>query len=218
MAGTTGANVAAALAGAIQAPVVNVTAGDQKVDPKAAKCAVCGEPTAGWAGFSQANKTFAEVTALIAEAKAKGLDVLYWQARSLDHLGRAAAAADIYRRITGEAATSYYAMWAERRLERPAPGMPLRVVAPVDEVAVPPQPDFHFERAIELKAAGLPSMARAELAAYEQDHQDDVAGFDARLRGGAARIFHQQSAMHARFLLLLGVQRTHRDVRQHHSS
>lgn len=109
-------------------------------------------------------------------------DVLYWQARSLDHLGRAAAAADIYRRITAEAATSYYAMWAERRLERRAPGMPLRVVAPVDEVAVPPQPDFHFERAIELKAAGLPSMARAELAAYEQDHQDDVAGLRRLLR------------------------------------
>ena len=54
-----------------------------KVDPKAAKCAVCGEPTSGWAGFSQANKTFAEVTALIAQAKAKDLDVLYWQAAAI---------------------------------------------------------------------------------------------------------------------------------------
>jgi hypothetical protein len=54
-----------------------------KVDPKAAKCAVCGEPTSGWAESSQANKTFAEVTALIAQAKAKGLDALYWQAAAI---------------------------------------------------------------------------------------------------------------------------------------
>ena len=54
-----------------------------KVDPKGAKCAVCGEPTVGWAGFSQANQTFTRVTALIAEAKAKGLDVLYWQAAAI---------------------------------------------------------------------------------------------------------------------------------------
>jgi len=109
-------------------------------------------------------------------------DALYWQARSLDHLGRSAAAADIYQRITGEAATSYYAMWAERRLKRPAPAASFHVVAPVDEVVLPPQPDFHFERAIELKAAGLPSMARTELAAYQRDHQHEVVALRRLLR------------------------------------
>lgn len=34
----------------------------------------------GVAEFTEANRTFAKVTALIGEAKAKGIDVLYWQA------------------------------------------------------------------------------------------------------------------------------------------
>ena len=54
-----------------------------KVDPKAAKCGVCGEPVSGVVGFSQANKTFGKVTELIGEAKAKGIDVLYWQAAAI---------------------------------------------------------------------------------------------------------------------------------------
>ncbi len=54
-----------------------------KVNPKAAKCGVCGEPTSGWGEFSQANKTLANVTALIAEAKARDIDVLYWQAAAI---------------------------------------------------------------------------------------------------------------------------------------
>jgi hypothetical protein len=54
-----------------------------KVDPKGAKCAVCGEAVSGMAGFAHANETLAKVTALIAEARAKGIDVLYWQAAAI---------------------------------------------------------------------------------------------------------------------------------------
>jgi hypothetical protein len=64
--------------GAIQCPFCS-----QKVDPRAAKCAVCGEPLSSMAGFAEANRTFADVTALIAEAEAKGLDVLYWRAAAI---------------------------------------------------------------------------------------------------------------------------------------
>jgi hypothetical protein len=35
------------------------------------------------AGFAQANRTFVKVTALIDEAKGKGIDVLYWQAAAI---------------------------------------------------------------------------------------------------------------------------------------
>ena len=34
-------------------------------------------------GFDEANETLAKVTALIAEARAKGIDVLYWQAAAI---------------------------------------------------------------------------------------------------------------------------------------
>ncbi len=53
------------------------------VEPKAAKCGVCGEPTSGVAEYSQANQTYAQVAQLIARAKEKGLDVLYWQAAAI---------------------------------------------------------------------------------------------------------------------------------------
>ena len=54
-----------------------------RVDLKAAKCGVCGEPVSGVVGFSQTNRTFAKVTELIGEAKARGIDVLYWQAAAI---------------------------------------------------------------------------------------------------------------------------------------
>ncbi len=109
-------------------------------------------------------------------------DALYWQARALDHLGRTTAAGNIYRRIRAEAPTSYYAMWAERRLALPSSAALSPVAVPVDTVVVPPRPDFHFDRAIELKAAGLPSLARIELAAYERDHRQDVSALRRLLR------------------------------------
>ncbi len=55
----------------------------QKVDPKSARCGVCGESVSGVVGFAEANRTLAKVTALMAEAKAKGLDTLYWQAAAI---------------------------------------------------------------------------------------------------------------------------------------
>jgi hypothetical protein len=54
-----------------------------KVIPQTPKCAVCGESLSGLAGYAQANQTLATVTALLAEAKAKNLDTLYWQAAAI---------------------------------------------------------------------------------------------------------------------------------------
>ncbi len=42
-----------------------------------------GEPVSGMAGFARANRTLAKVTELMGEAKAKGVDVLYWQAAAI---------------------------------------------------------------------------------------------------------------------------------------
>jgi Beta-galactosidase len=53
------------------------------VDPKAAKCPVCGEPTTGLAERGQAIRLFERMTALMAQAKARNIDVLYWQAAAI---------------------------------------------------------------------------------------------------------------------------------------
>ncbi|MFB3894222.1 MAG: beta-galactosidase trimerization domain-containing protein [Phycisphaerae bacterium] len=53
------------------------------VDPKAAKCPVCGEPTEGLADYSKANAAYAKVMDLIKKAQDKNIDVLYWQAAAI---------------------------------------------------------------------------------------------------------------------------------------
>jgi hypothetical protein len=54
-----------------------------KLDPKAAKCAICGESTAGLGEYGQAVKLYSEMVKKIEDAKAKGLDTLYWQAAAV---------------------------------------------------------------------------------------------------------------------------------------
>jgi hypothetical protein len=65
-------------AGASKCPFCGLQA-----DPSASKCAVCGEPLSGMAGFAQANRTLAKATELIGQAEAKGVDVLYWRAAAI---------------------------------------------------------------------------------------------------------------------------------------
>jgi peptidoglycan lytic transglycosylase len=119
-------------------------------------------------------------------ARCRGNDVCvgarYWEARAMGHRGRAVAARDLYRRIVEEAPTSYYAMWAERRLGA-APLATSAVLSPAPANALaPPNPDFHFTRAIELKQAGLPTLARRELTAYQNQHPYNVSELRRLLR------------------------------------
>jgi hypothetical protein len=53
------------------------------LDPKAPKCGICGESTAGLKEYDQAVKLYEEMAKKIEEAKAKGIDVLYWQAAAI---------------------------------------------------------------------------------------------------------------------------------------
>ncbi|MGO9204402.1 MAG: hypothetical protein ACLQM8_28105, partial [Limisphaerales bacterium] len=51
--------------------------------PCRAKCAVCGEPLSGVADYALARETYAKVADLLGQAKAQGVDVLYWQAAAI---------------------------------------------------------------------------------------------------------------------------------------
>jgi soluble lytic murein transglycosylase len=104
----------------------------------------------------------------------------YWQGRALQRAGRSAASRPLYRDIVQRNPGGYYAMWAQRRLSA-ASSTPLlhdtaTVAAPAPPVADPPQvPDaFHLVRAGELKAAGISTLARKELAATERAYDYDV--------------------------------------------
>ena len=94
----------------------------------------------------------------------------YWRARSLQHGGKESAAREIYATVLERAPDSYYAWRAAQKLGLPAPR--------VDNVAAPATPfpllsdsmrgDYHISRAINLHAAGLYSLARREVRAYER--------------------------------------------------
>ena len=49
-----------------------------QADPAAAKCAICGEPLSGVADYALARQTYAKAAGLLGQAKAQGVDVLYW--------------------------------------------------------------------------------------------------------------------------------------------
>jgi soluble lytic murein transglycosylase len=101
-------------------------------------------------------------------------DALYWQARALDHQGRSAAARALYQRLASDAPTSYYAMWAEQRLGVVS-APPGAVVPPADATLPASSMDYHLGRAVELRAAGLRSLARRELNAYESEQRGNTA-------------------------------------------
>jgi soluble lytic murein transglycosylase-like protein/TolA-binding protein len=131
-------------------------------------------------------------------------EATYWYARTLEHAGRLAAARQSYQGVIDADPTGYYSLWAQGRLTSSAPDLqalltPIAITsAPValDLAAPAPLADgFHLQRAHELQATGIYSLARGELAAVERDHHDDpstlryllgayqsVDGFSAALR------------------------------------
>ena len=123
-------------------------------------------------------------------------EATYWQARAQQRTGNGEQAQRLYRDLIDRDPADYYAMWAERRLglasgalspwQAPpittraahadaGSGLPaLQPAAAVDA--------FHFSRWGELKAAGVYSLAREELAAIERGHRNDAATLRALLR------------------------------------
>lgn len=105
----------------------------------------------------------------------------YWQARALGHAGRNGMAHTLYRAILQREPNGYYAMWAQRRLRG---GLDTPLLAPTTVVAASAAPDpgpapltdpFHLPRWQELRATGVVTLARGELAAIENEHHYDSA-------------------------------------------
>lgn len=119
----------------------------------------------------------------------------YWQARAQQRTGHDEEAQRLYRDLIDRDPADYYAMWAERRLGlasgalSPWQTLPIATrAAHADAGSNLPalQPAaavdaFHFNRWGELKAAGVYSLAREELAAIERGHRDDAATLRALL-------------------------------------
>jgi soluble lytic murein transglycosylase len=98
---------------------------------------------------------------------------VYWKARALERAGEPATAARIYERILSDAPNGYYAYWAEQRLGRDSPARRVRELRERRyQIGDPPAPtdEYHLSRARELRAAGLTSLARAELRAFERSN------------------------------------------------
>jgi soluble lytic murein transglycosylase-like protein/TolA-binding protein len=141
----------------------------------------------GWihyqaAAWRPAAAAFAQLARETAGEQQAG--ALYWQARALARGGDAGGADGLYGAVIDVAPTGYYAMWAQQQRAASAAGLrPPSVRDAADQVAAPretvdPGPfpglnTFHSSRADELRRAGLPAMARAELARVERQYGGD---------------------------------------------
>lgn len=131
----------------------------------------------GWIRYERGQWRAAaeEFGRLARESKKKqAVDALYWQARALENAGSTDAARAIYRRVLDEWPASYYAYWAEQRLEGSVP-RPARIAGPAPGVLGPPPSTasdlFHGERARELQRIGLSAAALRELRAFEDANE-----------------------------------------------
>src|SRR5262249_38326958 len=125
-----------------------------------------------------ASAAFADLASRAASSRER-MQAIYWQARALDEGGGAETAQALYRQIVRQERDDYYALWAGQHLgargglnvnhDAGADADP----APVALGAPPINEPFHLGRWNELKAAGVYSLARGELAAVERDHRDD---------------------------------------------
>ena len=127
----------------------------------------------GWIAYQNgrwADATDAFAAAAQGAGPADAPDAWYWRARSQERGGDRDAAARGYRALLDAAPASYYAYWAENRLEGGVPLRRVRVAAPLpDAIGEPPAGAdvYHWQKARELQAAGVSSAARREVRAVE---------------------------------------------------
>src|SRR4029077_1510654 len=120
----------------------------------------------GWIAYQNgrwADATDAFATAAQGAGPAAAPDAWYWRARSQERGGDRDAAARGYRALLDAAPASYYAYWAEDRLEGGVPPRRARVAAPLaGAIREPPAGAdvYHWQKARELQAAGVSSAAR----------------------------------------------------------
>jgi len=135
----------------------------------------------GWIHYLDGDWTAATAGFAALAHRAEGRDrdaALYWQGRALERAGRSAAARQLYTTLSEHDPNSYYAMWAQRRLGETRgtdSAAPPTAPAAAEIGTAPINEPFHLARWDELKAAGVYTLARAELAAIERMHRDDPA-------------------------------------------
>lgn len=133
----------------------------------------------GWIHFQA--RRYRPAAAAFAAQRGSGAIATYWQARAVEAGGDRREAQRLYQSIAANEPTSYYGVWARRRIDGLAGGtLRFNATAPAEAtpVTVPAAPftdAFHLPRYQELQACGVDSLARLELAAVEREHGDDAA-------------------------------------------
>lgn len=101
-------------------------------------------------------------------------EALYWQGRSLQHLGRKDAANDLFADVLREFPSGYYAAEAEQRLGQRGPAR-TGVHQPSAPKDLPPPAALAIRRATTLREAGLRTLAARDLS-------ERLGNFDAATR------------------------------------
>ena len=123
----------------------------------------------GWIAYQSGRWAARDAFAAAARADRGRADAWYWRAQPGARRGSRRAARG-YRALLDAAPASYYAYWAEDRLEGGVPLRRVRVAAPLpDTIGEPPAGAdvYHWQKARELQAAGVSSAARREVRAVE---------------------------------------------------
>jgi len=130
----------------------------------------------GWMAYRRSNfrraKTLFSQLARQAASTRPGEAALYWQGRSAERAGDKDEAARLYRRLLQKDPDSYYALWAEKRLNVSLTPLILDLTDSIPAVSLAvavPEERPHFLRSQELKTLGLFSLARRELDALAQE-------------------------------------------------
>ena len=122
----------------------------------------------GWQAYLHGNDEAAgrAFRTLARDKRSSALETVrawYWQARVSERAGKAESAAERYARILRRYPHGYYALWAERRLNRVPTSLPFEPLP----TSAPPSPSTtqarRHRRCLALDALGLRTFARREL-------------------------------------------------------
>lgn len=136
---------------------------------------------------------------------------LYWQARSLERLGRTQDATPLYKQVLAEFPVGYYSLMAEKRLGR-AQQLASRPIAAAGadssrRAQLPAQASRALERAEMLNEAGLGSLAARDLGSR-------LASFDDTTRRTLLPSLQQVGAYDAAFRIAANLQKSGRLSRE----
>jgi len=124
--------------------------------------------------FRQAEELFTSLARSTAGTP-EGESALYWQARSAAQRGQTEKAAQGYQDLLRRYPDGYYALWAEKWLQKTPPPLNPGTDGTVPSPSLSPALDAHYRKSQELVAIGLLSLARRELDVVKEQAQRDPA-------------------------------------------